>query len=233
MTKTDTIAPTVMRHELPLLRPNTVTKSFLPKIGCFEIHYLHWENGSPRRTLIFSKLLTRRWPKWDEIKVNLQSSVKHKDIKITLKGSKDSGLDTFDDLRDKTIKLVQNRKSGFNERIPKKIVGKFIASNFDQKWFEEPRSRETGVKIVIKKGDDKRVYYLADNEEQSFEFDCIDIREEFTVKVITQGHTIRWQFCSSQIPEKNTYPEFYRDFMLKDINPKFEMAVVEFSFENV
>jgi len=49
----DTKAPS----KLPSInRPqSTTTRPFLPKIGCFEVHYIYWDKGASRRHLIFSK----------------------------------------------------------------------------------------------------------------------------------------------------------------------------------
>ena len=45
------------------------------KIGAFEIIYLHKQNGSKKKEYLFSKLVTRRWPIWEEIHTKLQKVV--------------------------------------------------------------------------------------------------------------------------------------------------------------
>jgi hypothetical protein len=205
---------------------NKTTQTCLTKIGCFEIHYLFW-NGGPKRTVIFSKLQERRWPKWDEVKANLQDTVKHKNIQVKLKGSKDNGL-SGEDLEGKIVKLVQNRKSGFNERIPKRITGKFVWRDFDRDHFGK-------IIIVIKKGDNpKHVLRLEKNDEYTLEFDSIDTREEFTVKIITPESKIQWNFCSNDIPDhkNSSNPCLFREFPLRELDPIYEMATIEILFWN-
>ena len=92
------------------------------------------------------------------------------------------------------------------------------------------------IKIIVKKGhSDTRVFKILDNEEQIFELDSMDIREKFTVKILTQdGEKITWaKFFSENIPDNTSMPPYlFRDFNFKELGGDYT-GTAEIMFLNV
>lgn len=66
-----------------IIKPNNHQKDN-KRIGCFEIAYFHMKDGSLVRHDIFSKMTTRKWPKWKQVQLSIKSHVKDCNLKVTV-----------------------------------------------------------------------------------------------------------------------------------------------------
>lgn len=72
-----------------IIKPNNHQKDN-KRIGCFEIVYFHMKDGGLVRHDIFSKMTTRKWPKWKEVQLSIKTYVKDCNLKVTVvDGSKE------------------------------------------------------------------------------------------------------------------------------------------------